>query len=190
MVIKQKDLINDEAGQTLLEILLAFSASILVLSAVIMGIVTSLSNAQYTKNQSLANSYAQEGMAVVRKIRDSGWNSFSQLSDFTNNIKYCINKNLELKEIALTGNCLGNDPQGNSLAIGAEGNFSREVMLNHNKTTNYCCSDTSAGCSGGTAGSKATIAVSWADSKCPAGTLCHKVELITCFSSVDVKPTP
>lgn len=167
-----------EAGQTLLEILLAFSVSILVLSAVIMGIVTSLSNTQYTKNQGLANSYAQEGMAVIRKIRDSSWTSLDSLSlnSFTNKTKYCIDKNLKLSdEVSEEFDC-----NGEIYGVGVNGFFSREVRFIHNDTE---CSD----------GSKATIKVSWGDSKCSAGAgnpLCHNVELITCFSSADKKTEP
>ncbi len=180
----EKDSPRSEAGQTLLEILLAFSVAILVLSAVILGITTSLSNTQYTKNQGLANSYAQEGMAVVRKIRDSGWNNFKNLADnYTTNTRYCLGLNsVELGDPTSALNC------GQNVGI-----FSREVKFDHNKSRNGCCSDTSPSCSTGTAGSKTTVKVSWADSKCPSGTntsFCHSVELITCFSSIDLKPTP
>lgn len=179
-----------QRGQTLLEILLAFSASILVLSAVILGIVTSLNNTQYTKNQGLANSYAQEGMAVVRQIRDSGWNNFKNLDDFYDtNTTYCLGTSpMGLEKLALPAkNCREQSP------VPADGIFSREVKFDHDKSRNGCCSDSSSNCSTGTAGSKATVKVSWADSKCPSGTgnpLCHSVELITCFSSIDLKLTP
>lgn len=167
-------------GQTLLEILLAFSVSILVLSAVILGVVTSLNNAQYTKNQGLANSYAQEGMAVVKKIRDSSWNSYKNLDDITvANTIYCLGPNstnlTDLDKLALPArNCKEQN------AVPAEGIFSREVKFEHN----------SEACSGG---SKTTVKVSWTDSKCPADTgepLCHSVELITCFSNIDLKQAP
>lgn len=175
-----------EAGQTLFEALLAFSVSILVLTSIIVGVTTSLSNSQYTKNQNLANSYAQEGMAVVRKIRDSSWYDFSAgLKDYKQNTKYCINKNLELIEISnLTQNCTGND------AVGTGGIFSREVKFE----------DDSPACSaGGTPaptpaqtpavnGTKVTVKTSWTDNKCPVGSpYCHKTELISCFSNLDEK---
>lgn len=174
--IKQK-------GQTLLEILLAFSVSILVLSAIIVGITTSLSNTQYTKNQNLANSYAQEGMAVVRQIRDSNWPKFSQ---YTTNTTYCLTRNST--ELSLASPPLLNCGQN-------VGIFSREVKIEHN----------SSDCLAGTPptptpvpsiiprGSKVTVKVSWSDSKCPSGAgnpLCHNVELITCFSNIDQKQTP
>ncbi len=181
-----------EVGQTLLEILLAFSVLILVLSAIVVGISTSLSNTQYTKNQNLANSYAQEGMAVVRQIRDSSWNSISSLSDYSTNTKYCIGPGLILTQLTSL-NCLTQSP------VPAGGIFSREVRFEHN----------SSDCSAGTPSTptptptppppgsipiftKVTVIVSWSDNKCPSGDniYCHKVELVSCFSNIDQKQAP
>lgn len=165
-----------EAGQTLLEILLAFSVSILVLSAIVVGITTSLSNTQYTKNQGLANSYAQEAMAVVRQIRDSSWTRFSS---YTTNTTYCIAQNSTvLTDPAPALNC------GQNVGI-----FSRQVKFEQN--SDLCKADPS--CSGPSCvrGSNVTTTVLWSDSKCPVGTpFCHKVELITCFSNIDQKQSP
>ena len=162
-MIKQK-------GQTLIEILLAFSVCILVLSAIIVGITTSLSNTQYTKNQNLANSYAKEAMAVVRQIRDSGWNKFIS---YTNNVTYCLSKNSTI----LT------EPNPPLISCGQNVSiFSREINFVHSSSD---CSN------GDISGSKVTIRVSWSDNKCPVGTpFCHKVELITCFSNTDQKQEP
>lgn len=168
---KQAGSPRGEAGQTLLEILLAFSVAILVMSAIVMGVSTSLSNAQYAKNQGLANSYAQEGMAVVRQIRDSSLNTFSNLDDFTTNSKYCISQD----SATLTDPILSTSNCEKIVDI-----FYREVKFDHD----------SADCSGG---SKATVTVSWSDSKCPAGTAdprCHDTELVTCFSNIDQKVEP
>lgn len=167
-MIKQKGSPCGEAGQTLIEIALAFSVSILVLSAIVVGITTSLSNTQYTKNQNLANSYAQEGMAVVRQIRDSSWFNFLSKTQPV----YCIDKNsTALRDPSPALNC------GENVGI-----FMREVKFTH----------ASADCSNGSFnGSKVTAKVSWSDNKCPVGTpFCHEVELITCFSNIDQKQAP
>lgn len=157
-----------EAGQTLLEILLAFSVSILVLSGIIMGITTSLNNAQYTKNQSLANSYAQEGMAVVRRLRDnSSWSNF----------------------LTQTGGCLTNDLttfasyDGTNCSSQKIANtiFGRHVEIVQGDSSHTDCSDGS----NSIYGSKVTVTVSWPDSKCPIGNpYCHNVQLVTCFSQI------
>ena len=170
-----------QKGQTLLEILLAFSVSILVLSAIIIGITTSLSNTQYTRNQNSANSYAQEGMSVVKQIRGSSWNNFCSYKA----INYCLSQDLS-KLSDYDGN--------NCIAKGIVGIFVRKVELVHNSSD--CCPDNTKTCASGTCesstrGSKVTVKVSWSDNKCPVGTpLCHKVELITCLSNVDQKQSP
>lgn len=165
-----------QAGQTLLEILLAFGVSMLVLSAIIIGITTSLSNAQYAKNQNLATSYAQEGMAVIRQIRNSSWTEFSKDGE-----NYCIGQDPTKLAERTSASC------GQNVGI-----FSREVVLKHNSSK--CCSNAdTSNCVGGLKGSEATVKVSWSDSKCSAGTgspYCHKVELISCFSTIDPTPTP
>lgn len=166
-----------EAGQTLLEILLAFGVSILVLSAIVVGITTSLSNTQYTKNQNLANSYAREGMAVVRQIKDSNWTKFSS---YTANATYCISQN----STTLTA------PTPPALDCGQNvGIFSRQVKFKQNSDS--CKADPN--CSGLSCvrGSNVTAAVLWSDSKCPIGTpFCHKVELVSCFSNIDQRQSP
>ena len=178
---KQKGLpavASAEAGQTLLEILLAFGVSILVLSAIVVGITTSLSNTQYTKNQGLANSYAQEGIAVVRQIRDSSWTKFSS---YTTNATYCISQN----SITLTDTIPPALNCGQNVGI-----FSREVKLEHESVS--CKADPSCVDPGCLKGSKINLKVSWSDSKCPVGSniFCHKVELITCLSNIDQKQSP
>lgn len=173
---KQKGSPNSEAGQTLIEILLAFSVSILVLSAIIIGITTSLSNTQFTRNQNLANSYAKEAMAIVRKIKESGWAQFSSYTQAT----YCLAQN----SVALTEPIPPSQTCGQNVGI-----FSRVVKFEH--ASQSCIADPA--CSGPAClkGSKVTIAVAWSDNKCPVGTpFCHEVKLITCFSNVDQKQSP
>ena len=157
-----------QAGQTLIEILIALSISILVLSSIVVGITTSLSNAQYTKNQNLANSYAQEGIDVVREIRDS---SLSKFKSYLTNTTYCLaQSSTELVLASAPPLTCGQFPVGQI--------FYREINFEQN----------SAECSSGT---KITVKVSWADNKCPIGTpLCHNVQLVSCFSNVDQKQSP
>ncbi|MDP2638082.1 MAG: hypothetical protein Q8P26_03405, partial [Candidatus Levybacteria bacterium] len=92
-------------GQTLIEILLALGVAILVLGAILVAITTSLNNTQYTKNQGLANTYAQEGMSIVRQIRDASWNNFSSLKEYADTT-YCIDENsITLRNPAPELNC-------------------------------------------------------------------------------------
>jgi len=171
-------ILEKQEGQTLLEIILAFGVSLLMLSAIVFVIITSLSNAQYTKNQNLAASYAQEGMTVVRQIRDSGWTTFCSTYVDSN---YCLPQNNVLASY-------DNDAKKCS-QNGIVGIFARKVELIHDSSA--CCPDNtttcpSGNCSSVTRGSKATVTVSWTDNKCPSGTpLCHNVQLISCFSNIN-----
>jgi len=161
-----------EDGQTLLEVLLAFGISILVLSSVAMGIVTSLNNIQYTKNQDLATTYAQEGLAAVRQKRDSGWYGTSSLKDYSSNTIYCIDNNLDFQKLISPNQ----DCVTEGYAVPGGGIFSREVVFQHG----------SVSCDG--TGSLATVTVSWSDGKCSASApYCHNVKLVSCFSNVDEK---
>jgi hypothetical protein len=165
-----------EAGQTLLEILFAFSAVILIMGAVIAAVIVSLSNAQYAKNQNLATSFTQEGLAVVRNIRDSNWANFSALLETT----YCLGQNSMVLEELISPTC--SDQLGPSRRLGKGGIFSREVIFDHESED--CCSDNTVPCAG-IRGSKATVKVSWTDNKCSGTPYCHKVEVISCFSKID-----
>lgn len=157
---------KNQKGQTLIEIILVLSVSILVLSAIVVGVTTSLSNAQHTKNQNIANSYAQEGMAVVRQMRDSSIPDFSSKKA----VNYCLSQSSVL---------LSDPPCGSNVA----GIYSREVEIRHD--SEECANQDIKG-------SKAIVRVSWSDSKCPSGSniYCHEVELISCFSNTDQIQAP
>lgn len=63
-------------GQTLLEILVALGTGVVVLLALSTVVLSSLSAAQFSKNQNLATLYAQQGMEIVRSIKQTNWDSF------------------------------------------------------------------------------------------------------------------
>jgi hypothetical protein len=184
-MIKRNDSLRDEKGQALLEILLAFSVASVVLGAIVFGIATSLNNTLYTKNQGLAISYAQEGMTVIRKIRDSSWSNFCTYG----NNNYCLPQNLTTSSPELipydSNNCFQN---------GIVGNFVRKAVITH--SSQECCSHDntvttpcppSGTCMSGTLGSKVTVSVAWTDSKCQVGApYCHNVEVATCLSNTSV----
>ncbi|MBI2195691.1 MAG: hypothetical protein HYU48_01445 [Candidatus Levybacteria bacterium] len=71
---------NSQKGQTLIEALIGLAVAVAIISAIVIAVISSLSNAQLTKNQNQANHYAQEGMEIVRQIRNSSWTSFTNLS--------------------------------------------------------------------------------------------------------------
>ncbi len=68
------------AGQTVIELLVALSAAVIIITGVTVTVISTLSNAQYSKNEVLATKYSQEGLEIVRQIRDSDYSTFSRLN--------------------------------------------------------------------------------------------------------------
>ncbi|MBI2028735.1 MAG: hypothetical protein HYT07_03960 [Candidatus Levybacteria bacterium] len=158
---------KNQKGQTLLETLLALSAAVFILSAITSVVISSLSNTTFTKNQNLANQYAQEGLEVIRQIKSSSWATFSGLA--SNN---CLPQS---KILTASSNCIMD---------GIVGIFIRAIDIDHVSSE---CPDSG----GNPIGSKVASTVFWSDGKCPAGNpYCHKVEIISCFYNIEVKPTP
>ncbi len=76
-------------GQTLIEVLVALGIIAVIVTALTAVVITSLGNTRYGKDQNLALQYAQEGLEVVRSIRDENYNVFASLA----NGDYCLAKN-------------------------------------------------------------------------------------------------
>lgn len=161
---------DSQSGQSLLEILIALSVSVMILSAIAAIVISSLNNTQLTKNQNLANQYAQEGIEVIRKIRDSSWIDFT--SSYPNG-RYCLPQGSIVP--APAGSCSPN-----------VGIFVRQIDINHNDSAN-CPPIPPPPVPNG---SSVTLTTSWADGKCPtsgSNTYCHKVVLTTCFHNLNQK---
>src|SRR5260221_173910 len=69
-----------QKGQTLVEVLIGLAAAIVVMAAITIITITSLSNAQFQRDQDLANNYAQQGMEIVRNLELTDYKTFSTLS--------------------------------------------------------------------------------------------------------------
>lgn len=151
-------------GQTLIEALVALGAAVIIVSAITIVVISALNNAQFSKNQNLATQFAQQGMEIMRQMRDSNWGTFDELSR-----AYCLDKgsNMPVPKAPIAG-C------GQNVDV-----FVREVDIEKNSSS---CSDAT----------KITVIVFWNDAKCTSSTnlFCHKVELVSCFSDSRVVPTP
>lgn len=147
---------TNSKGQTLLEMAIALSAILLTLAAIAIAIVTSVNNSQFIKSQSQASKYAQQGMEVIRYMRNNNILSFNSYSG-TN----CMDSNNTIS--VDTGNCGG---------VNIGGSFIRQVDF----------SKLSTDCSFGTL---IRVTVKWSSTKCDASTIesrfCHKSELVSCF---------
>ena len=129
-------------------------------------------------------------METVRKMRDSDWKAFFDLSNETPNLNfsYCLDEgatvlNADARRIEAPG-CKSVSSTGTGQNI--KSFFARQVDIEKN---NADC-DVPAG--GST--TKVVVSVSWTDSKCtdedPSKQFCHKSQLSSCFSDFNIIPTP
>lgn len=63
------DKLKNQHGQTLLELIVVITVASLVMGALTFATISSLRNAQFSKNQTQATKLAQAGLEVVRNIR-------------------------------------------------------------------------------------------------------------------------
>lgn len=74
-------------GQGLIEVLVALGIISIVVTALATVVITSMDNAQLSKNQNHALQYSQEGIEVVRQLRDQDYITFRNY-----NSTYCLSK--------------------------------------------------------------------------------------------------
>lgn len=164
-----------ETGQTLLELLVAMGAGVVVLSAITVIVITSLYNIQFAKTKNLATQYAQEGLEVTRHLRNSNFAAFNALPQ--DNCLASGSATLTPKGAGCGPNVI--DPYANT--------FSREIVITLSDVLdNFRC--------GVPAplkppNKKVTANVSWTDGKCTVA-FCHTVSLTTCLTDFMLIPTP
>lgn len=153
-------------GQTLIEVLVALGTGIVVISAIAIAVITSINNLSFGRNQNLATQYAQEGMEIVRRVRNTN-SSFGTLGG-----EYCL-------------------PQGSNTLSSVVGNCSSPTDCAPPNISNYfirrvCITQGDSSCNqqGGPTNqtTKARVEVFWSDGKCTAvNPYCHSSSLASCF---------
>lgn len=160
---------RSEKGQSLIEVLVALAASVAVVSAIAVTVITSLNNAQYTKNQNLATEYSRQGMEMVRQIAKNNWSNFLTYT----NRDYCLNKDSSSLTVMTGLNC----------SLNINGIFDRKItiiQLGSLPASSYCTSSV-----------EVISTVSWSDSKCQTGNvLCHEVKLRSCLADINSVKAP
>ncbi len=156
-------------GQTLIEVLAAFGIAVVLVSAIVIAVLTALSNAQFSRNQNLATQYAQEGMEVMRQKHNAG-------ELFDSNPQCLV---LEGTEFTLMSESQQSGQKCPTLA--EDKPFVRRVTISNN----------SSSC-GGQAPQEVILKVFWSDNKCkdPNNQYCHNVELISCLSDFNRVQAP
>ena len=141
-------------GATLIEVLIALAIASIVIVSVTVVSITSLSNAQYIRSSDQASKYAQEGIEIVRRIRNTNYPGFRSYSG-----TYCLGANARTFGL----------PQS-SCTVPNVGSFIRSVRVQQSA----CGADVA----------RATVTVSWDDGRCSGGSYCHRSDLISCLSTV------
>ena len=184
-----KRLFFSQNGQALVEVLVALLVAIIIISTITVAVLTSLNNANFSKNQDLANFYAQEAVDVLRRQRDSDWAKFfDYYNDSSSDYNFCLPENaVDLGESISDPT---SDPQScyKNILLSGTPFFGRHVHIERNSSQ---CTPVNTPAPGDTTrNAEVTVNVYWTDNKCPTGIPCHKVSLTTCFSDYTVLNGP
>lgn len=183
------EFLKKESGQTLIEVLVALSVAIVVVAAISVAVLSSLSGAQFTKNQNQATQYAQQGLELIRQIRNSDAATFAALSG-----SYCMAiscttlKNSPTDTGGTSCNKNGGSPCQPNIPI-VSPIFVRQVAIEQTSST---CNSSGISPAPPPSSYPASlkVTVSWSDGKCPAANLyCHNVTLTDCLAQTNA-PTP
>lgn len=150
-------------GQSLVEAIVALSAGVIIVSAIVVAVISSLNNSDYAKNQNLATSYAQEELEVLKSQARTDWKTVSSY------------------------------PVNNSYCAGSDGSFTQNASCNTVNIGNVFIRQVDIVTPGSgcvyTPVQEVQVKVSWSDGKCDNGSFCHSVVLDACLTDVNTLPT-
>lgn len=150
-------------GQSLIEAIMAIGVVSVLITGVIFVITSSLGNANFSKNQALATQYTQEGLEILRQIRDKDYSTFAGYNN-----TYCLAKGVTTLVGSPVAPC----------TIPNVDNFIRSVKLENSGSPGQCAANVT----------RATVTVAWTDGKCSGGTYCHNVSSVSCISTTNPIP--
>jgi Tfp pilus assembly protein PilV len=179
-------------GQTIIEVIVALTTAVVIVSAITIAVITALRNAEYSSAQNTATRYAQEGVEFLRFMRDSNFPQFKQLAEANVNY-YCLAKGATTLSIPPPGELSTQQCTNSSVVI--DDIYSRKIEFASNDA--YCnplqpptaippatpiptIANTSK---------KITVTVSWTDGKCPNSSRCHSAKMVSCLSDYTLVPT-
>jgi len=160
---------KNQKGQTLIEALIALGAAVVVISAIVVGAISSLSTTKFSSNSNLADQYAQEGMEFARHLAQQNWSSFSTYGKI-GAISYCYDNNATSLVVKAQNTC----------ALSQAPIFTR--ILTIDQTGGGECKWSAY----------ILVTVAWKDGACANALqpFCHKVTLENCLSSVNAVTPP
>lgn len=108
MLADQKSM-NNNRGQSLFEVVFAIAIVGLLITGIVSLSASSLRNTDFSRNQTIATKYANEGVEWARIYRDTDWDNFQALSSDVG-INWCLN-DLSVP----SSNSCGTDRIGNTI---------------------------------------------------------------------------
>lgn len=175
-----------EAGQTLIEVLVALTAAVVIVAAIVSASLNSLNSSEFSRDQNISSQFTQEGLEIIRDMRNTSIASLSAsyLPDGT----YCL-----AKSCTALINTVPSCWQQNPVCAQNVDKFVRTVTVTHN-ATDCNATPTPIGNPIGALASnvKIVITTSWFDSRCTNSTkpFCHSTIASSCFSDFTIVPTP
>ncbi len=163
-------------GQTLVEIVVALGVVGVVMLAITVTVTTALSNVQYSKLQNQATQYAQQGMEIIRNMRDTNWANFNTFGTNSPGTNYCLADSCTTLGGAACSTASVCDTTPN-IAISGTNVFIRQVKITKN----------SGNCTIGSA-TEINVTVKWTDGKCASGAYCHQANINSCLSDYTRRP--
>jgi len=170
-------------GQTIVEVVIALGAGIVILTALTLMMLTSLNNASEGSSRTLAIQYAQDGLETVRNIKDNNWSQLVLLSN-NSNTTYCMATSCS--SLTLTSGSCG-PKLSTTCGLNLNNNFSRQVDIQPNDSK--CIPQNPVA---GKSFIRAVVTVSYSDGKClsTSNPYCHNVQVESCFTNYDTRATP
>ena len=171
-----------QKGQTLIEVLVGLAAAVAVLSAITTTTLSSLHNSQFSRNQNLANAYAQQGLEVVRNIHATDYGTFKNLAG-----TYCFAQTCNTLDTSTTGGACSQISGTRCPGIFNYGEFIRTVTFHFGDSEAARCNT-----NGSTVNTKVDVTLAWNDERCTdtSNLYCHNVTHSSCFNDADILPTP
>lgn len=151
---------KESFGQTIIEVVIALSAALLIIGAVTVLVVTSVNNSSFIKNQNISAKWAQQGMEYTKFLRNSNLSQFKSYSG-----TYCMGE--------------GNNITLGPCVVNIGGSYIREIEFEPNS---FHCGNTETKV-------RATVSWPSGKCK-GADRFCHKSELVSCFSPGGSSPPP
>lgn len=78
-------------GQSMVEIIIVIGIVLIIVTGLVVASTAALKGTRFTSTKSPATKYAQEGLELARKLRDTSWSAFFVKKDETGGL-WCLNE--------------------------------------------------------------------------------------------------